>query len=168
MVIEKPEITKKLAWIAFYLEIGWIIMNVVLIFLACVIPFSDTYSSWKDIKIPLSIPIISTVGQCCMIPFAWSCLRGALQKEISKNHGESGVILPAVLYFIGIVLNWLIQNFGIRLITRFVQSADVYGAYALRMQYRQFLNILPVQTAALVLICCAATIEIYILKHKES
>ena len=167
-MIVKPEMTKKLAWIAFYLEISWIVLNVILIFLACILPLSDTYSSWKDIKIPLSIPIIYAVGQCCMIPFAWSCLRSALQKEISENHAESGVILPAVLYFIGIVLNWLIQNFGVTFVARFFHGTDVLGAFSLRMQYRGFLGLLPVQTAALVLICCASAIEIYILKHKES
>ena len=55
-----------------------------------------------------------------MIPFAWSCLRSSLQKEISENDAESGVILPAVLYFIGIVLNWLIQNFGIAFMARLI------------------------------------------------
>ncbi|GEM_PF-3564156 len=167
-MIQKPETTKKLAWMAFWLEIGWIAFNAVLIFLACVMPLSGTYSSWADIKIPLSLPALYAVGQCCMIPFAWSCLRSALQKEISENHAESSVALPAVLYFIGIVLNWLIQNFGVTLIARVFHGTGVLGAFSIRMRYQHVVNLLPVQTAALVLVCCASAIEAYILKHKES
>ena len=167
-MIQKPEITKKLAQIAFWLETGWIVCNVLLIFLACVVPVSSTYSSWADIRIPLSLPVIYAVGQCCMIPFAWSCLRSSLQKELSENRAESNIALPSVLYFIGILLNWLIQNFGITFAGRVFHGADVLGAFSIRMQYQHVLNLLPVQTAALVLVCCAAAIEAYILKHKES
>ena len=46
-MIQKPEMTKKLAWIAFYLEIGWIVLNVIFIFLSCVLPLSGTYSSME-------------------------------------------------------------------------------------------------------------------------
>ncbi len=166
-MIVKPEMTKKLAWIAFYLEIGWIVLNVIFIFLTCVLPFSGTYSSLKDVKIPLSLPIIKAVGQCCMIPFAWSCLRSALQKEISENHAMSNLILPAVLYYIGLIGNWIMQFISTRAAT-VLYSTEVLGIFSMKMQYQQFLTLLPVQIAALVLICCASAIEIYILKHKES
>ena len=166
-MMQKPETTKKLAWIAFWLEIGWIAVNVILILLAYVLPVSNTYSSWADVKIPLSLPVIYAVGQCCMIPFAWSCLRSALQKEISVSRAESSIALPAVLYFIGNLLNWLLNNGKSILAVRFY-SAEVAGAFAVRTQYQLVLNLLPVQTAALVLVCCAAAIEAYILKHKES
>lgn len=166
-MIQKPEITKKLAWIAFWLEIGWIVCNVILIFLACAVPVSSTYSSWADIKIPVSLPIITAVSYCCMIPFAWSCLRSALQKEISENRAQSGVALPAILYFIGIVLNWLL-NVGKGIAAVRVYSTEVAGAFSIRTQYQQFLNLFPVQTASLVLICCASAVELYIIKHKES
>ncbi|MBR1528849.1 MAG: hypothetical protein IJ642_06075 [Oscillospiraceae bacterium] len=165
-MIQKPEMTKKLAWIAFYLEAGWIAVNIILIFLACVLPVSGAYRMMNT-EIPLSLPIVMAVGCCCMLPFAWSCLRSGLQKEISENQAVSDLVLPAVLYYIGIVLNWVMNLVTTQIAVR-IYSADVLGAFSIKMQYQQVLNLLPVQTAAIVLVCCAAAVELYILKHKES
>lgn len=164
-MIPKPEITRKLAWIAFWLESGWIVLKIILIFLAYILPTG--VAIYEDIKIPVFFPIVSAVGDCCMIPFVWSCLRSALQKEISPNQAVGGVVLPSVLFFIGVILNWG-MNVIMRVAGLALYSAECIGAFSLKMQYQSVLGILPVQTAAVVLICCAAAIELYILKHKES
>ena len=164
-MIQKPEITKKLAQIAFWLEMGWISLNVVLIFLFWSMPAWAEYM--KNTEIPVLLPILMAVGQCGMIPFALSCFISYGKKEISENKAVGGLVLPAVLYFIGIVFYWVI-NHAVTLIAARLYSAEVLGVFSMKMQYQQFLNILPVQTAALVLVCCASAIELYILKHKES
>ncbi len=166
-MIQKPETTKKLAWIAFWLESGWIVLNIILVFLACVLPVPDTFSSLADVKIPLLLPVMAAVGIGGMIPFAWFCLRNALKTEVTENQAVSSLVISAVLYFVGILLNWLL-NTGKSFLAVRIYSAEIAGAFSIRTQYQNILGIFPVQIAALVLVCCAAAIEIYILKHKES
>lgn len=162
MVIEKPKITQKLAWVAFWLEIGWVAVSIVFIFLAYVFPASGR----ESVKIPVILPVMSAVGECFMLPFAWSCLRNALQKEISEKRAMGCLILPIVLYFVGAIFGFG-MNFAVRYAAQLFYSVEVLGIYVMKMQYMQFLNLLPVQIASLVLICCASAVELYILKHKE-
>ena len=164
-MMQKPEITKKMADIAFWMEIGWIALNVVLVFLFWSVPAGT--ESMKNTEIPLLLPALTAVGQCGMIPFALSCFKNHGKKEIYENQAVGGVVLPAGLYFIGIVFYWVINHVVTFIASRWY-GAEVLGVFSMKMQYQQFLNILPVQTAALVLVCCASAIELYILKHKES
>ena len=161
-MIQKPEITRKLAWTAFYLEAGYILLNILLIFLFPVLPTEKLFG-WEA-ELPFQILIWQVISECLAIPFAWSCLRSALQNEITENNTVSGLVLPSVLWFCAGLVKPVIS----RILTGIMYSQSVAGSVSVLNAFKGYVNIIPLHTASLVLICCASAIELYILKHKES
>ena len=158
--MNKPAITSKLAWIAFYIEAGYLVIKILLIFLSRYLPLSD-FTGVDTRELAVDVLLIMAGIQCSMLPFAWSCLRSALQKEISENRAVGNLILPSVLYVIGMIAQRVLNPN----IFRFVYSTKVMGVVSTVNYFLNLLDFLPWQTAVLVLICCAASIELYIVKQ---
>ena len=124
------------------------------------VPTLPAYQEYK-----LSTPaILFMIGKvCCKLPFTGICLWNALRKQSSKNQSMMFLILAPVLYVADSIPIVILNNIMIRII-----GAAEYASAMMISNFQNYFNIVPWHTAALVLICCAMSIELFIFKHKES
>lgn len=155
----RPEWIRKSAWIAFFLEAGYILCKMLLIF---IIPaFSP------EISISLTGILFLLASDCCMLPFAGVCLWNAKHGDRTRNQTIVTLVLAAVCYTFDGIAGTVLRFLMFRILSLFESMENI--AYANQIEaYRNMLSILPVRQAALVLICCAAAVELYILNHEQT
>ena len=99
------------------------------------------------------------------VPLAAVGVWSMLTKEITRGKAMTTVVLTPILYVVGGIAVSGIQMLSARLIMT-ASSMEQYSAFSMAQSSMSLFGVLG--TAALVLLCCAGAIELYITTHTPS
>ncbi|MBP0973865.1 MAG: hypothetical protein J5851_08170 [Oscillospiraceae bacterium] len=160
--MEKPHATKQLALYALVCAGGCFVIQSCCALLAG--QFSGLFGSVSVDLEPQWKLLLIAISAFSALPMAGVALWSMLSKDITKSKAMTTVILTPILFVAG-----GLAGSGMRVLTtRALVSTgvDSYGAFATAQSSMSLFGLL--NTAALVLICCAGAIELYLTTHTPS
>lgn len=158
--MEKPRVTKQLAFIAMLFVCANFLLNVLAIL------FPETYF-WMfgrkiDAELSVGIQMLMLADAACVLPLGCVCFYSQQQRSISENQAMGTLIMAVVCHFARSVGMILLHH----LMVRMYSSASEVAVFSYINNARNIFSFCIL--AALVLICCAASIELYITKSITS
>ena len=99
-----------------------------------------------------------------VLPMAAIGIWSLLTKEITRSRAMMTVVLTPVLYVAGMIVNSGMRALSLRMVVG--TGSDSVLAFSTAMSSMQLFTLL--NTAALVLVCCAGAIELYLTTHSPS
>ena len=162
--MQKPKITKQLAMYS-------AICSGVAFFVECCIAFfgGDFYK--MRLFLDSTELTASQMGILCLcafiscVPLGMVSLFGWLKKEITENSTMAELTIAPILYFLGIIGANAVRTLMLRIIAT-TSGAEIAGLFSYTASVQGWFSVLNV--VALVLICCSASIERYIIKNQNA
>lgn len=162
-IMRQPTITKRLTLIAAILCGAGMLLQLLIVLVAP--PLLHAQNSYMESMPGVCYALLLT-SICLHVPFLILALLSWRREELTRRFAWITVLGGAGAYLFGGVIGSLLVNaLGFILIRRFTGLAS-YSIYSMVRSYMGFPGIL--YTAALVFLCCAGAIELYITSHQNS
>lgn len=158
--MEKPKVTKQLAFIAM-LFVG---VNFLLNVLAILFPelYFWLFRVNFDPELQVITKAILLVDAACVLPLGALCFWSRQQNGISENTAMGTLILAVICYFVQLIGSALLRVLTMHM----ANGASEIAMCSYINNARSYFSFCII--AALVMICCAASIELYITKSITS
>ncbi len=157
--MQKPKSIRVLAEVASIFIIVDIIINLCAYFNPDVV--LNLYVNERESlnpDIPSNSQILFIISYFSMIPLLAVCVTGFLTKKASFIKGVLSVVLAGFMYILGSGVSNMLSNKALQLAS--VNGKDTLALLSVLSNVKGMLSFM--NTAALVLICCACAVEIYI------
>ncbi|MDE5564422.1 MAG: hypothetical protein K2I93_04650, partial [Oscillospiraceae bacterium] len=127
---------------------------------ACVPAFEKILTMMNPTgELTMPVVILLLISACKMLPFAGVVCWNWYQDTMTKNKAIATVILaPALYVLVSCLVSWIIRVVAAR-----VFGISAFQTYILILNVQDVFSLLLL--AALVLICCACAIDLYVLKY---
>ncbi len=161
--MQKPKSLRILAAVASVFIIVDIIINICAYFNPETVFNLFVYESVNlNPDIPSNSQILFIISYFRMIPLLAVCVTGFLTKKVSFIKGVLSVVLAGFMYILGSGVSNMLSNKALQLAS--VNGKDTLALLSVLSNVKGMLSFM--NTAALVLICCACAVEIYITRNQ--
>ena len=162
--MNKPKVTKQLALYAVVCAgLCFLLQS-----LAAMLPgqFINLFERTETMTLDLQWKLL-LIGMAALpsVPLAAVGVWSMLTTEITRSKAMTTVVLTPILYVVSGIAVFGLRMFGTRMIMS-VNSVEQVSAFSIAQSGMALFGVLG--TAALVLICCAGAIEVYLTTHTPS
>ncbi len=163
--MKKLVITKRLALIAAILYCVDFVVGIVLMLCYPVYLQNTPRDIPTDFEaLPLQISVMYLIYIAVqLLPFAAVAFWNYAQRQISRNKAMGTLIVTGVLYVVLGIAATLIYRGSINIAVLY--GLGVFKSYQMTSSTHRMFS--PLRTVGLVLLCCAAAVELYAVTHQE-
>lgn len=161
--MKQPIITKRLSLIAAILCGAGMLLQLLIVLVAP--PLLHAQNSYMESMPGVGYALLLT-SICLHVPFLILAILSWRREELTRRFAWITVLGGAGAYLFGGVIGSLLVSLLGNVLIRYMWRTADYACYSMVRSYTSFPGIL--YTAALVFLCCAGAIELYITSNQNS